>query len=635
MSSTDYLNASAAEEAIADLSNQQTTEPTTSVTPPRVRIARYDQYFNQRTFKKVLQKTSKPAIQKKLSKKRPVLVVRRLIDSRGQYEGTEIDIKSKCLCKVLMEINEGVKGLGLTKSRPVADPQLFFHSRIGIQHKLGEEKSRETPDNELIDDLTTALQFIEEDHGETIADFEMLTAHGEITFELLWTLFPPNTLVYNYHHLTEQPRILLAQSFSYVIEQGVSYARISFDIITNDGSAFGIARDYLKIKSFPGAYKILELEVYPFDFHENKSVLFEHAVSRGKKFAKIDSCCFEISGPAVRESSNMLGETKLIKFNTYGRVMIDPVAFRLFEPNSELNLPVHRQLEKDSLKDEDYLICTPVALGFCLGTKTWGGFAIDRLRDVIWSEEAFRRLVLGEKQKQLIHALVRQHSARAALFDDIVVGKGKGLIGLLSGNPGCGKTLTAEATAEITHRPLYVVSAGELGTQPEDVDQRLSRIFELAHIWNAVLLLDEAEVFLQERSTTDVARNALVSIFLRQLEYYQGILILTTNMLAQCDPAFESRIHFCVKYPDLDFESRKAVWKTFLGKALENTEDVSEESINRLAGYKMNGRQIKNAVSSAQSIALERNSRLLIEHIDTVLEVVSDWHTAKVDVSLI
>lgn len=169
-----------------------------------------------------------------------------------------------------------------------------------------------------------------------------------------------------------------------------------------------------------------------------------------------------------------------------------------------------------------------------------GGFALENLHEIVWSDEAFERLVISEKQKTLIHALIRQHSTQATQFDDLIVGKGKGLIGLLCGNPGCGKTLTAEAAAETTRRPLYVVSAGELGTRPEEVDERLARILELSHLWNAVLLIDEAEVFLQKRSTTDIARNALVSIFLRQLEYYQGIMILTTNMAAQCDPAFES-----------------------------------------------------------------------------------------------
>lgn len=117
--------------------------------------------------------------------------------------------------------------------------------------------------------------------------------------------------------------------------------------------------------------------------------------------------------------------------------------------------------------------------------------------------------------------------------DNIVSGKGRGLIGLLAGRPGCGKTLTAEAVAEVTHRPLYTISDGELGTFSTDVDQKLSQILELAQTENAVLLLDEAEVFLHQRDSTDIHRNALVSIFLRQLEYYQGILTLTTNMVSE------------------------------------------------------------------------------------------------------
>lgn len=166
---------------------------------------------------------------------------------------------------------------------------------------------------------------------------------------------------------------------------------------------------------------------------------------------------------------------------------------------------------------------------------------MSRLQDVQWNDDAFQALVLGDTQKRLIHALVREHASDASdTFDDVIQGKGRGLIGLLAGTPGCGKTLTAEAVAETTRKPLYTVSAGQLGTTAENVEERLVRTLELAQMWGAVLLLDEAEVFLQQRSVADMERNALVSIFLRQLEYYQGILILTTNMPEQCDAAFES-----------------------------------------------------------------------------------------------
>ena len=183
------------------------------------------------------------------------------------------------------------------------------------------------------------------------------------------------------------------------------------------------------------------------------------------------------------------------------------------------------------------------------------------------------------------------------------------MVGLLAGEPGSGKTLTAEAVAEVTHKPLYVVSAGELGVTPTDVELRLLRALEIAQMWDAVLLLDEAEVFLQQRGTVDIVRNALVAIFLRQLEYYRGIMILTTNMAEQCDRAFESklfcfvieslifkslplfagRIHFSVHYPGLDLDARKKIWQMFFAKA---STEIGEADLDILAGYTINGRQV-------------------------------------------
>lgn len=139
-----------------------------------------------------------------------------------------------------------------------------------------------------------------------------------------------------------------------------------------------------------------------------------------------------------------------------------------------------------------------------------------------------------------MYNLVIAHSSGASNFDDFVKGKGLGLIGLLFGPPGSGKTLTAEAIAETAQMPLYVVSSGALGHQAKDIHDMLSNILRLASHWKAVLLLDEADVFLAQRSPVDIERNALVSVFLRELEYYQGILLLTTNQAEVIDEAFKS-----------------------------------------------------------------------------------------------
>lgn len=74
-----------------------------------------------------------------------------------------------------------------------------------------------------------------------------------------------------------------------------------------------------------------------------------------------------------------------------------------------------------------------------------------------------------------------------------------------------------------------MASAGELGTDSRILEAELQKILDVCHAWGAILLLDEADVFLEKRNMQDIHRNALVSIFLRQLEYFQGILFLTTN----------------------------------------------------------------------------------------------------------
>ncbi|PAV22548.1 AAA family ATPase [Pyrrhoderma noxium] len=614
---------------MASSENQTLQDLENSKQPPQSRIIRYDQYFDLRTFSETLRKTGKPP--KKRSNKNPAIVVRRIIDHRGRHTRTDVDIKSEGLCQVLLELNQNVEGLKLTRSPPTANPKLFFHSYEGLKKKLDEERSAPCPDESLILDLHAAIQYTEEDEGGNMEDFVRLTSHQEITFDLLWALISPNSLVYHFHQFTEQDQVLLARSVDYNQRRdSTRYALIDFDVLSSDGVSFGYARDYLEIDEFEGSRKIQDLAVFPLKFHKDYNKIQAHAIERGKKIVTTERQMYEISGPAMMETMNKEHKIKYSKFSTYGRVMVDPVGFRLFEPNCTYNLPVHKRLDKNMLKEEQYIIARPIMLGFCFGVKKWGGFSMDRMKDIVWSDEAFTSLVLNPRQKTLIYSLIKQHTRRSEKFDDFIKGKGKGLIGLLTGRPGCGKTLTAEAAAEVTRRPLYVVSAGELGTSPEDVDKRLSKILELSKMWTAVLLIDEAEVFLQERSSTDIVRNALVSIFLRQLEYYQGILILTTNLAGQCDPALESRIHFCVHYPDLNFDSRKQIWKTFLSRAMDQQDDISREDMDKLATHEMNGRQIKNVVSSAQCIALEAESPLLVEHINAVLEVASDWHKARV-----
>jgi SpoVK/Ycf46/Vps4 family AAA+-type ATPase len=128
-------------------------------------------------------------------------------------------------------------------------------------------------------------------------------------------------------------------------------------------------------------------------------------------------------------------------------------------------------------------------------------------------------------------------------MSDVIRGKGQGSVFLFYGPPGVGKTLTAEAVAEMLHRPLYQVSMGELGTTPDTLESGLKAILDGCSRWKALVLLDEADIFLERRSSSgDLLRNAMVSVVLRMVEYFAGVLFLTTNRVASFDPAFQTRI---------------------------------------------------------------------------------------------
>ena len=281
----------------------------------------------------------------------------------------------------------------------------------------------------------------------------------------------------------------------------------------------------------------------------------------------------------------------------------------------------------ENFNDEDYLIASPVVLGFSFGHKKWMEFDVSGLREVQWNEGAFDSLVIPDDQKDVVRALVESHSYSASKnIDDVIQGKGQGLVAVLHGPPGTGKTLTAEGIAELLKKPLYMVSVGELGINGGDLEKNFSQIIDIAHCWGALLLLDEADVFLEKRELHDISRNALVSIFLRLLEYFSGILFLTTNRVVTFDEAFASRIHIGLRYGELSLKAKKTVWKLFIDKVRKlgdgvQVDDFSEEQYAKLSQYQLNGREIKNSVRTAQSLATIEKKSLSMEHLLKVLFV--------------
>ena len=154
---------------------------------------------------------------------------------------------------------------------------------------------------------------------------------------------------------------------------------------------------------------------------------------------------------------------------------------------------------------------------------------------------------------------VKQGLCVAGKRTDITNGKGNGLIMLLNGGPDTGKTLTVESVAEIVEMPLYRVTCRDISTSAEAVEKYLNTVLHLGKRWNCVLLLDKADIFLEERSMADLKRNSLISVFLRILEYYDRILILTSNLVGVFDEAFKSRIQVALHYEKLNRSARRRI----------------------------------------------------------------------------
>ncbi|KAI1357271.1 hypothetical protein F5Y08DRAFT_190022 [Xylaria arbuscula] len=283
-------------------------------------------------------------------------------------------------------------------------------------------------------------------------------------------------------------------------------------------------------------------------------------------------------------------------------------------------------METDELPDDKFVyLLPPIIKGYNLKKKKWLDLQVDRISEVIWNKEAFENLVLDRKTKRLIQALV-SNQLESDKATDLISGKGNGLILLLHGGPGTGKTLTAESVAEIAEKPLYPVTCGDIGTEPEEVEQYLESVLHLGMTWGCVVLLDEADVFLEQRKLEDLKRNALVSVFLRVLEYYDGILILTSNRVGTFDEAFKSRIQLALHYANLTFYQRTQIWGNFIRrlKKLEEKnidfDDLSDH-IEDLAQNKMNGREIRNAITTARQYAKWEEQPLKYDLLKDIIKI--------------
>lgn len=118
-------------------------------------------------------------------------------------------------------------------------------------------------------------------------------------------------------------------------------------------------------------------------------------------------------------------------------------------------------------------------------------------------------------------------------------------------------------------------------------------------------------------------------VFLRSLEYYDGILILTSNRVGIFDEAFKSRIQVALHYPTLDRLSRRKIWQNFFDMLRVDEEDVDfvdlASHMDELADKEMNGRQIRNVLTTARQLALFKKETLDWGHVEQAIKPAGDF----------
>ncbi|KAK7024646.1 hypothetical protein VNI00_016150 [Paramarasmius palmivorus] len=446
--------------------------------PPSLKIKRVDHHYSDwdKSWKyrdsnsKVTAESSIPIFMRGPWEEYSFIFVRRIPKVQGEEPTFKIIIKNEYIVKACKDVIGSWPGISWNANPLEVDPEVFLtvlDKFTEYRDKLRDAVKKTIEQNHVLSSINLLLSFLYAEYQTTIRLIDQHKTHRETTFNHLYALLVPNSLLVARCGITGQPRVFELKSWTRgVVGDTLCYQLMceSVDLVDNPISdTVGISRVQanIAIKSFWGTIPIGELVIYPLKYHVEPERLKECVVRRGKKWVDLIGIHHkEFDGIAIFEKDICRTFRRAVK----GRVMIDRVSFKRFNANyrfpiaavkhisvdssdpsasvanrmypsrsirslyddgsvakNKVSIINDRQSVKPEISDEELLLTPTTVYGFSLSDKLWLQFDVEKISDVKWNSEAFTNLILPDGRRQLLQSLVEAHH-REIGFDDFIEG---------------------------------------------------------------------------------------------------------------------------------------------------------------------------------------------------------------------
>ncbi|KAI1778048.1 P-loop containing nucleoside triphosphate hydrolase protein [Hypoxylon cercidicola] len=518
------------------------------------------------------------------------------------------------------------------------------------------EVARTSPDEQTRLHCTLLGTEIENALDDVLEELQALQKSKEITFRLLWTLLPQGSIFGT--EVGDSLRAFRVKDYLLRVP-----AKLICECICFDGFRYGTIEYEFDVDWFEGRLapnKIPELPI--FDLSPGQAMR-ARLLERGRKILDYQDIHYVMHIPAVSNVVAVDNESRksspsrkkggdpervVIDFSLYqkhvDRTIVEPLhphTLQTEEPDTEdhaqtrmkvlaedrehrrPNAAEQEQNRKHVLEDEENLLLLhPKLEGFSLSTSKWARFEVDHIHPIKFDPNIFNYVVHDNRTRDLLRILVECHQEKVHKYDEFIEGKGNSLLVLLTGESGTGKTLMAESIADHLKKPLVrftpaddtmtvmVEQAGRGGSLHAGYSG-LSDAIQVAADWGAVMLYDDA----------NFENESFLYTFLRQVEYFKGVVFFTSNSELFKHPAVLSRAQIHLRFKPLTPEMRKQIWSNFNQRLPEDIERLTPPALEKLSTWQMNGRQIKNAMNMTVSWCRRTKESLNLETVEDVIRL--------------